>query len=77
MSVNLVRTTRGWYVLHGGEAFAVNGDFPSTATLLTVGDLHADIANRRVTRAGAVSRRVWAAAGREAASTSVIAGFLA
>ena len=37
MSVDLVRTTRGWYVLDGGEAFAVNGDFPSTATLLTTG----------------------------------------
>ena len=37
MSVDLVRTPDGWYVVHGGEAFAVKGDFGSTAKLITTG----------------------------------------
>lgn len=37
MSVDLVRTTDGWYVLHGSAAFRVQGDFGSTATLITTG----------------------------------------
>ena len=37
MSVDLVRTTEGWYVVHGGQAYAVKGDFASTAALITNG----------------------------------------
>jgi 2-keto-4-pentenoate hydratase/2-oxohepta-3-ene-1,7-dioic acid hydratase in catechol pathway len=37
MSVDLLRTAEGWYVMKGGEAFAVQGEFASTATLITTG----------------------------------------
>ena len=37
MSVDLLRTRQGWYVVRGGEAFAVKGDFASTAALITTG----------------------------------------
>lgn len=37
MSVDLLRTAEGWYVLRGSEAFAVQGDFASTAALLRTG----------------------------------------
>jgi 2-keto-4-pentenoate hydratase/2-oxohepta-3-ene-1,7-dioic acid hydratase in catechol pathway len=37
VSVGLVRTAEGWYVLRGSEAFAVQGEFESTATLMTTG----------------------------------------
>ena len=37
MSVDLVRTAEGWYVLRGGEASAVKGGYASTATLITAG----------------------------------------
>jgi 2-keto-4-pentenoate hydratase/2-oxohepta-3-ene-1,7-dioic acid hydratase in catechol pathway len=33
----MLRTADGWYVLRGGEAFAVNGDFATTAALLATG----------------------------------------
>ena len=37
MSVDLLRTADGWYVLRDGEALTVHGDFASTAALLTTG----------------------------------------
>jgi 2-keto-4-pentenoate hydratase/2-oxohepta-3-ene-1,7-dioic acid hydratase in catechol pathway len=37
VSVDLVRTPKGWYVLRGSEAFAVRGEFGSTAALITTG----------------------------------------
>jgi 2-keto-4-pentenoate hydratase/2-oxohepta-3-ene-1,7-dioic acid hydratase in catechol pathway len=37
MSVDLLRTRQCWYVVRGGEAFAVKGDFDSTAALITTG----------------------------------------
>jgi 2-keto-4-pentenoate hydratase/2-oxohepta-3-ene-1,7-dioic acid hydratase in catechol pathway len=37
VSVDLVRTPEGWYVLRGSEAFAVRGEFASTAALITTG----------------------------------------
>jgi 2-keto-4-pentenoate hydratase/2-oxohepta-3-ene-1,7-dioic acid hydratase in catechol pathway len=37
VSVDLVRSAEGWYVLRGSAAFAVQGEFESTAALMTTG----------------------------------------
>jgi len=71
VSVNLVRTTEGWYVLRSSEAFAAQANFESPATLITTAWMPC---GRRRNRARAARAPPPAARRTDGRSGAVVAG---